>query len=51
MQHVIIHSKYYDLSVLKAFFVGVGYDNEELVVAIGPLAISIKMYMFKKRKK
>jgi hypothetical protein len=51
MQRTIVHAKYYDLSVVKAFFVGIGYHDEELVVAIGPLIVSIKVYMFKKRKK
>ena len=51
MQKVIVHSKYYDLSVVKALFVGIGYHDEELAIAIGPLVVSIKMYMFKRRKK
>ena len=51
MQQVIVRSKYYDLSVVKAFLIGIGYDDEEILLMVGPFVLTIKMYMFKKREK
>lgn len=51
MQKIFFTSKYYNLALVKAFMIGGGYDDQEILLIIGPLAITIHIWAFRPRTK
>jgi hypothetical protein len=43
----LIHNNYLDVRLItKAIALGIGYENKELTIIIGPLVLEIKLWMF-----
>ena len=42
----LIHNNYLDVRLGKLIALGIGYDNKELLLIIGPLVLEIKLWMF-----
>lgn len=51
MKNFAIRTKYVDLSMIKGFLLGVGYDEQELIFIIGPFLLTIKLFMFNRSRK
>jgi hypothetical protein len=45
----IFRNNYISLTVFKGIMVGIAYHDQTLIISVGPMAIDINMYMFKKR--
>ena len=41
----LIHNNYLDVRLGKLIALGIGYDNKELLLIIGPLVLEIKLWM------
>jgi len=47
----LIHNNYLDVRLGKVIALGVGYDNQELLIIIGPLLVEVKLWMFKRPRR
>lgn len=47
----LIHNNYLDVRLGKIIALGIGYENRELLLIVGPLAIEIKLWMFKRPRR
>ena len=45
----IFKNNYISLTVFKGIMIGIVYHDQTLIISVGPMAIDINMYMFKKR--
>lgn len=41
----LIHNNYLDVRLGKLIALGIGYDNKELLLIIGPLVLEVKLWM------
>jgi hypothetical protein len=51
MERIIIRTKYLNVSLLQGILFGAMYDDQELGIVIGPLALTIKLFNFNRRRK
>ena len=47
----LIHNNYLDVRLGKVIALGIGYDNQELLIIMGPLLVEIKLWMFKRPRR
>ena len=47
----LLRNNYIELSLVKGILLGLGYDNEILVIMVGCFALEVKLYMFKPTRK
>ena len=51
MERTIIRSKYLNVSLIPGVLFGVMYEDQELGIVIGPLAFTIKLFNFNRKRK
>ena len=51
MERTIIKTKYLNVSLIPGVLFGVMYEDQELGIAIGPLAFTIKLFNFNRKRK
>jgi hypothetical protein len=51
MERTIIRTKYLNVSLLQGILFGAMYDDQELGIVIGPVALTIKLFNFNRRRK
>jgi hypothetical protein len=51
MERTIIRTKYLNVALIPGVLFGVMYDDQELGIAIGPVALTIKLFNFNRRRK
>ena len=51
MERIIIRTKYLNVSLVQGILFGAMYDDQELGIVIGPVALTIKLFNFNRRRK
>jgi hypothetical protein len=51
MERTIIRTKYLNVSLVPGVLFGVLYEDQELGIGIGPVALTIKLFNFNRRRK
>jgi hypothetical protein len=51
MERTIIRTKYLNVSLVPGVLFGAMYDDQELGIVIGPVALTIKLFNFNRRRK
>lgn len=51
MERTIIRTKYLNVSLMPGVLFGVLYEDQELGIGIGPVALTIKLFNFNRRRK
>jgi hypothetical protein len=51
MERTIIRTKYLNVLLVPGVLFGVLYDDQELGIVIGPVALTIKLFNFNRRRK
>ena len=47
----LIHNNYLDVRLGKVIALGIGYDNQELMIIMGPILVEVKLWMFKRPRR
>jgi hypothetical protein len=50
MERQIIRTKYLNVSLVKGILFGAAYDDQELGIIIGPLVMTVKLFMFNRKR-
>ena len=51
MESTIIRTKYLNVSLIPGVLFGVIYTDQEIGIVIGPLALTIKLFNFNRKRK
>jgi hypothetical protein len=51
MENSIIRTKYLNVSLIPGVLFGAVYTDQEIGIVIGPLALTIKLYAFNRKRK
>ena len=51
MESTIIRTKYLNVSLIPGVLFGAIYTDQEIGIVIGPIALTIKLYAFNRKRK
>lgn len=51
MERTIIRTKYFNVSLISGLLFGVMYEDQELGIGMGPVAFTIKLFNFNRKRK
>jgi hypothetical protein len=51
MERTIIRTKYFNVSLVSGLLFGVVYEDLELGIGMGPVALTIKLFNFNRKRK
>jgi hypothetical protein len=47
----LFRNNYITITLVKGLLLGVAYDEEQFMVVVGPLALELHTYMFKRKRR